>query len=835
MISNYNLDCGYHNFELKDKIYLVPDYSIKVIYTDGYNEVVFQGDSSNVTLLEGHEITFQEETSFDERFKFSKTLSIKVNGYKTFNDLNYRYYAIIETKDSEFYLVNVDFPSFVTHTYTLNANTNETELVFSSQSNIATLKLTNFEPNNVNTCNEYSTPKVKKFKLTESWASSLSTWQKSLINKGTFSDIEPLQDSISLTEEFDGEKYTVTLGFDIPMSYYKNDWHLKLLQFEENKYRGYISLEDGNKAFVGYNVGLFPSYTINGDIISIRLTETAIRGIAYGDDYAVIDTNIPNSIEFNGPSCYTYNWYSTCDWNVENKPEYITITPSSGKANTDYVLAICNTDATTGHETAEFNIKSCNANARGTIVVNNPMFRYTATTDVMCVEVLPPFKYKFTLNNSNVVNGECSSNSGLTQNEVSAYSATVVSVELGKCATYIDNGVFSGCTSLTNVVLSNRVTNIGNYTFSGCTNLASINIPKKVTTIGYGTFQHCDNLVRVNSDIDGIYSIPSGVTSIGWYAFQNCTNLESVIIGNGVTSIGSEAFRYCSGLTSVTIPDSVTSIGMYGFADCRNLVRVNSDIDGVCNVPSGVTNFGGGVFGWCSFSSATIPANFTEIPGGIFMGNPNLVRVNSDVDGICNIPSGVTSIGGGAFAGCSFSSATIPDSVTSIGTGAFNGCSRLTGITIPESVTDMSYQTFMNCSSFTSVGLFGSGASVEIPNSVTSIGRETFWDCSGITNVTLSDNITSIGLAAFESCDSLSSVTIGSGVTRIYDRTFGWCVNLTSLTIYAQTPPTFDYDALKGTPIANGTGYIYVPSGSVDAYKDAIGWRHFESRIQAIP
>ena len=161
MISNYNLDCGYHNFELKDKIYLVPDYALKVIYTDGFNEVVFSGNTTNMTILEGHDISFQEETSFDERFKFSKVLSLKVNGYKTFNDLNYRYMAIIETKDSEFYLVNVDFPSFVTHTYTLNANANETELVFSSQSNIATLKLTNFEPNNVNSCNEYSTPKVK--------------------------------------------------------------------------------------------------------------------------------------------------------------------------------------------------------------------------------------------------------------------------------------------------------------------------------------------------------------------------------------------------------------------------------------------------------------------------------------------------------------------------------------------------------------------------------------------------------------------------------------------------------------------------------------------------
>lgn len=387
MISNYNLSCDYHNFELKDKIYLIPDWALKVIYTDGFNEVVFSGNSANVTILEGYDINFQEETSFDERFKFSKSVSIKVNGYKTFNDLDYRYCVVLETKEGEFFLVNVDFPSFVTHTYSLANGTNSTELVFSSQSNIATLKLTNFEPNNVNTCKQYSNAKIKNVKLTEAWASYLSTWQKSLVNKGEFVDIEPLPDSISLTEEFDGEKYTVTLGFDIPMSYYKNDWHIKLLQFEENKYRGYISLEDGNKAFVGYNVGLFPSYTINGDIISIRLTETAIRGIAYGDDYAVIDTDIPNTIEFNGASCYTYNFESSCDWEVEDKPDYITITPTSGQADTQYELTICNTDDETGYAVSEFIIKTCNARVRPEVVIKNPIYRYIATTDTMCSEV----------------------------------------------------------------------------------------------------------------------------------------------------------------------------------------------------------------------------------------------------------------------------------------------------------------------------------------------------------------------------------------------------------------------------------------------------------------
>lgn len=87
------------------------------------------------------------------------------------------------------------------------------------------------------------------------------------------------------------------------------------------------------------------------------------------------------------------------------------------------------------------------------------------------------------------------------------------------------------------------------------------------------------------------------------------------------------------------------------------------------------------------------------------------------------IQSGVTSIGGSAFASCySLTTVTIPDSVKSIGSYAFYNCSSLTSVTIPDSVTSIGNYAFGNCYSLTSVEYTGTTAPCH--------GNYVFYGCS---------------------------------------------------------------------------------------------------------
>jgi hypothetical protein len=120
-----------------------------------------------------------------------------------------------------------------------------------------------------------------------------------------------------------------------------------------------------------------------------------------------------------------------------------------------------------------------------------------------------------------------------------------------------------------------------------------------------------------------------------------------------------------------------------------------------------------------------------------------------------------------------------------------------------------------------------------IPQGTTSIGRYAFIDCSSLTSVTIPDSVTRINNYAFQGCSSLTSVTIPDSVTRIGDFVFTDCFNLATITVKATTPPSLNSAAIPSI-VKNNITAIYVPSGSVNAYKRASVWSDYASKIQAI-
>ena len=123
--------------------------------------------------------------------------------------------------------------------------------------------------------------------------------------------------------------------------------------------------------------------------------------------------------------------------------------------------------------------------------------------------------------------------------------------------------------------------------------------------------------------------------------------------------------------------------------------------------------------------------------------------------------------------------------------------------------------------------------SIDCPNTV-EIGQSAFESCNSLTEVSF-PKATAIQTAAFQDCNSITKADFGSA-TRFTSAVFRRADSLETLIIRTTTGVASCASAtiIASTPIANGTGYIYVPAALIEDYKVATNWATYANQFRAI-
>ena len=280
----------------------------------------------------------------------------------------------------------------------------------------------------------------------------------------------------------------------------------------------------------------------------------------------------------------------------------------------------------------------------------------------------------------------------------------------------------------------------------------------------------------------------------------------------------------------------------------------------------------------CHVGTLTIPENVKTISAKEYMGNnqkigsmlgtfKKLVIEDSDVPIECDdglVSGQVTesvylgrNISGWSGAivdsseGGDYAEITFGNKVTTLGRVCEN-CKKLTSVVLPKSIKSLTSRSFHGCTSLEAI----KGEGVELID-------DSFGNCSSLTTIDM-PNLKVIEDYAFANCTSLKSMKLPQGLIMLgnsdYDGVFENCSNLESITLpatlqsiggnsyYASSSLFKGCSALKNIIVSNpvpvalaetnfdATTYINatlrVPVGSLEAYKNADGWKNFFNIVE---
>ena len=468
----------------------------------------------------------------------------------------------------------------------------------------------------------------------------------------------------------------------------------------------------------------------------------------------------------------------------------------------------------------------------------------------------------------------------------------LLSVAMPKSIVYIGHDAFANCPKLKSLTIPENVKDFQNFSFRGLPSLENLSVDEKneffdsregcnaiiktnsntlylgckttvipdgVKVIANGAFMTCWG----GYDMEPFeITIPKSVEVIDHQAFAGCLPLKAVHFSEGLKKIGGSSF-IGTPIERVVIPASVTEIEPGAFAACDSLkvikvkrgnkvydsrkgcnAIIESESDklvlgcSVSSVPEGVKIIGSDAFAKCAIKEVKFPSSVEVIESGAFWDCRELKKVV--------VPGNVKVIESSAFSASGIEEVIVEDGVEKIGEEAFSHCTRLKRATLPV--------TFGRIESYYSHnGLFGGCRELEW----VSLGNEnetyycngsvlleketrTVIDGWGIDQCYVGNGFVrlkakKIGRRAFEGHELLAEVTLPETLEEIDERAFYGCKALRLIVCRAQVPPLLADDAFATSKSMHDhtlplheRAVLLVPQGTLDAYRNAPGWKEFK-------
>lgn len=193
------------------------------------------------------------------------------------------------------------------------------------------------------------------------------------------------------------------------------------------------------------------------------------------------------------------------------------------------------------------------------------------------------------------------------------------------------------------------------------------------------------------------------------------------------------------------------------------------------------------------------------------------------------------------FAGAAIEEITLPPKITSL-YRTFDNCSNLKKVKGLEHITELEDRVFTNCKDWTEIlnmpalnnvinyrEMFqGSGLKgVENLGSITILPS---FQNSQIEYINIPDTVTEISANSLRGCQKLEKVVIPKNVKLINNGALIITPKNPPIIFLGEVPPT----CTETESISSGRSYIYVPDGSLNAYRSAPIFSKYASKILPI-